>query len=115
MRSIYQQAKSHDYGVNLCEGCFEKQREIDRLKEEVQQLRTKLSIKKRKDKEGFFGSSTPSSQIPVKANSTQENKKNQGGAKPGHKGRGRKKHDSSDIDEVREVFASANLSFARLH
>lgn len=90
----------------MCEGCFEKQREIDRLKEEVQQLRTKLSAKKRKDKEGFFGSSTPSSQIPVKANSTQKNKKNQGGAKVGHKGNGRKKHDTSDIDEVREVFTS---------
>lgn len=103
MHSTYQQPKSRDYGVNLCEGCFQKQREIDRLKEENQQLRAKLSQQKRKDKEGFFGSSTPSSKIPVKSNSTQEKKKNQGGAKIGHLGNGRKKHTEEEADEIRTV------------
>jgi hypothetical protein len=69
MRSIYQEPKNLSSGVNLCEGCLEKQQEIDRLKAELQSLRTKLSQQKRKDKAGFFGSSTPSSQLPVKANS----------------------------------------------
>lgn len=103
MRSGYQQRKNQDYGVQLCEGCLEKQREIDRLKEEIQQLRVKLSIKKRKDKEGFFGSSTPSSQLPVKANASEDQTLKRGGAKPGHQGHGRKKHISAEVDCVREV------------
>ena len=54
--------------INDCPLCLEKQREIDRLKEENVLLRQRLSYRERKDKEGFFGSSTPSSQQPVKAN-----------------------------------------------
>ncbi len=49
----YQPARRHDYGINAYPGCFEKQRETDRLKEEIQQLRMKLSVQKRKDREGF--------------------------------------------------------------
>lgn len=56
MLSVYQQSKSRDIGVNLCEGCFSKQLKIDRLTEENQRLRAELSRKKRKDKEGIFGS-----------------------------------------------------------
>ncbi len=63
---MYQLAKSYNYGVNTCQQCLAKQREIDRLTEENQRLRAKLSQQKRKDQEGFFGSSTPSAQIPVK-------------------------------------------------
>jgi transposase len=100
---MYQPAKNHDYSVNTCQGCFEKQREIDRLKEEIQQLRVKLSAKKRKDKEGFFGSSTPSSQIPVKANAPEAQTLKRGGAKPGHQGNGRRKHGWEEVDCVREV------------
>lgn len=65
----YQLHKSPDYGVNLCEGCFEKQREIDRLREEVQRLKARLNQRERKQKEGVFGSSTPSSLKLLKANS----------------------------------------------
>jgi len=54
--------------INDCPLCLEKQREIDRLKEENGLLKRQLSYRERKDKEGFFGSSTPSSQQPVKAN-----------------------------------------------
>ncbi len=103
MRSVYQQPKSYNYAVNPCEACLKKQREIDRLTEENQRLRAKLSQEKRKDKEGFFGSSTPSAQIPVKANSTAENNKKRGGAKVGHTGHGRKKHHQEEIDEIRTV------------
>jgi hypothetical protein len=60
--------------VNNCEGCLQKQRKIDQLLEEVQRLKAKLRYQERKDKEGFFGSSTPSSQLPLKANTGQENK-----------------------------------------
>jgi hypothetical protein len=103
MRSVYQPPKNSAYGVSSCEACLEKQREIDRLKEEIQQLRVKLSAKKRRDQAGFFGSSTPSAQLPVKANSPETEALKRGGAKPGHPGNGRKKHRQEEVDEVRVV------------
>ena len=51
-------------GRRYCPGCFEKQSKIDQLLEENQRLRQKLRYEERKAKEGFFGSSTPSSKIP---------------------------------------------------
>ncbi|MGA9772289.1 MAG: hypothetical protein WBV94_24870 [Blastocatellia bacterium] len=71
---------------------MQKQREIDRLKAEIQSLREKLSLHKRLAKAGLFGSSTPSAQIPVKANAKPEAIARRGGAKLGHPGNGRKKH-----------------------
>jgi hypothetical protein len=56
-------------GGGYCRECFEKQREIDRLTEENVRLRGRLRYQERVSREeGFFGSSTPSSKIPVKAN-----------------------------------------------
>lgn len=89
--------------VNDCPLCLEKQREIDRLKEENVLLKQRLSYRKRKDKEGFFGSSTPSSQQPVKAN-TEEVKKPRG-AKIGHQGFGRKGFSVGEADRVEHVEA----------
>lgn len=102
----YQPPKSKDYGVNLCEGCFEKQREIDRLKEEVERLRQKLHANERKSRQGFFGLSTPSSQLPVKSNSLLENQAKKGGAQVGHRGVGRQSFSEGEADEMRraEVF-----------
>jgi hypothetical protein len=57
----YQEPKTKDYGVNNCESCLEKQRIIDRQFEEIQRLKQKVRANERKSKEGFFGSSTPSS------------------------------------------------------
>jgi len=79
----YQEPKSIDYGVNNCEGCLEKQRIIDRQVEEIQRLRQKLNQNQRKSKEGFFGSSTSSAKVPVKANSLAENQAKRGGARKG--------------------------------
>ena len=87
--------------INTCPLCLEKQREIDRLKEEIVLLRQRLSYRERKDKEGFFGSSTPSSQQPVKANT--EDAKKPRGAKLGHTGFGRKGFSVSDADRVERV------------
>lgn len=89
--------------VNDCPFCLEKQREIDRLKEENVLLKQRLSYRERKDKEGFFGSSTPSSQQPVKGN-TEDEKKSRG-AKIGHKGFGRKGFSVSEADRVERVDA----------
>ncbi len=66
MRSIYQEPESPSHGVNSCQACLDKRREIDRLKAEIQSLRVQLSKQKRKDKAGFFGSSTPSSKLLLK-------------------------------------------------
>lgn len=105
MRSVYQQPKDDSVGANSCQACLDKQREIDRLKQQIQYLREQLSKQKRKDKAGLFGSSTPSSQLPVKPNSKDDASAKRGGAKVGHKGIGRKKHSQPEIDEVREISA----------
>jgi len=91
----------------LCGGCFDKQLRIDALQAEVERLRQELSQTKRKkkkmQKEGVFGSSTPSSLKPHKENSEDENKKKRGGGKKGHKGHGREKHEKDSIDRVIEL------------
>jgi len=74
--------------MGFCEGCFEKQLKIDRLEEENEQLKARLRYRERAEKEGFFGSSTPSSRLPVKEN-TPEREDRPRGARPGHKGNGR--------------------------
>ena len=97
----YEGAKTKDYGVNLCEGCWEKQREIDRLKEEVERLKQALKRKQRQQREGFFGASTPSAQVPVKATARAENQAKKGGAKVGPQGHGRQVFQRAEADEVR--------------
>lgn len=86
-----------------CGGCYEKQRENDRLKDENQRLRGKLNRYERQTKEGYFGSSTPSSQIPVKPNTPEENRRKNGGAKKGQKGHGRRPVNTQETDQVESV------------
>ena len=50
--------------IKGCAECLKKQREIDRLTEELQRLRQKLCHRERQATEGFFGSATPSAQGP---------------------------------------------------
>lgn len=88
---------------SYCKSCFEKQRRIDQLEEEVVLLRAKLRYREDKDKEPFFGSQTPSSKIPVKDNSSQENRYKKGGAKKGHVGNGRKVAPIDKRDEIIEL------------
>ena len=88
-------------GRRYCPGCFEKQSKIDQLLEENERLRQKLRYEQRKAQEGFFGSSTPSSKIPLKGNQTDERRPK--GAKPGHKGSGRKGFTESEADQVVQV------------
>lgn len=88
---------------SFCAACSEKQQKIDRLTEEVERLRQALRYQQRKEKEGFFGSSTPSSKLPIKANTPEEQEQKRRGAKPGHKGVGRKSFDDTQADRVVEV------------
>lgn len=86
--------------INYCPGCFEKQQRIDQLTEEVGRLKAKLRYLERKGREGYFGSSTPSSKVPIKTSTSEENQGRRGGAKPGHSGHGRKSFDESEADHV---------------
>lgn len=87
-----------------CRACLEKQREIDRLKEQLRLVRQRLRYQDRiAREEGPFGSSTPSSKIPLKANtalSLEDRQARRGGAKPGHVGHGRKAAKEREADEV---------------
>lgn len=75
----------------FCKACLQKQQKIDRLEDELRRVKAKLRYQERTAKEGAFGSSTPSSKVPLKANSLEENQARKGGAKPGHPGHGRKR------------------------
>jgi transposase len=88
---------------HYCKGCFEKQCKIDELTEEVKRLKAKLNYLERKGQEGYFGSSTPSSQVPLKGNAPKENQGKRGGAKPGHHGHGRQSFEESGADRVVRV------------
>ncbi|MFH1782825.1 MAG: IS66 family transposase [Candidatus Omnitrophota bacterium] len=95
--------------LSYCKSCFDKQKYIDQLEEEVTSLRWKLRYRQDKDKEPFFGSSTPSSKLPFKENSPEENKNNKGGAKIGHKGCGRKSIPEDEADEIIDRFVEEEL------
>ena len=88
--------------VNGCPICLQKQRRIDELEDENMRLRKKLNVQQRKEEEGPFGSSTPSSKRPFKRN-TEEKEKRPRGAKPGHKGNGRKSHNEETSDRTVDV------------
>lgn len=84
---------------------MKKQQEIDRLREENNRLKGRLHYQERTAKEGFFGSSTPSSKIPVKPNTSGEQAPRFGGAKPGHVGHGRGTVRPEQADRVEPVLA----------
>lgn len=89
--------------MTYCKQCLEKQRKIDDLEEEIVSLKAKLHYQERTVKEGFFGTSTPSSKLPVKPNSPTEHQRNRGGGKVGHKGHGRSSICKQDADKVERI------------
>jgi hypothetical protein len=90
-------------GVNFCPGCFEKQRRIDQLEEEVWSLKQKLRYRQRQAEEGPFGSSTPSARRPFKGPSAEEQRAKVGGARRGHPGHGRATIEASPADRCETV------------
>ncbi|MGI0013521.1 MAG: IS66 family transposase [Nitrososphaera sp.] len=93
--------------LSICENCLEKQRTIDRLTEENKSLKDQLRYRQRRAEDGPFGSSTPSSKIPVKANSPEEQRRRRGGAKEGHVGHGRSSVDASSANRIEQVDVAA--------
>lgn len=102
-------------GLAFCPPCFEKQQKIDQLEEEIRRLKSQLHYREQKGKDGFFGSSTPSSQRPIKPNSEPEAHSKQGGSTPGHPGHGRKGIDSAKASRIVDIclkpFCSDCVSF----
>jgi len=92
--------------VNGCPICLQKQRRIDELEEELKKLRAKMRYQERREQDGFFGSSTPSSQLPIKPNAAHRERKPKG-ARPGHKGNGRRSHDEETVDRTVDIEPSS--------
>jgi hypothetical protein len=83
-----------------CKACIEKDLKIEELKETIKSLQAKLNYRQRKEEEGYFGASTPSSRVPFKENASEEKKNSKGGGVPGHRGHGRRTHTEENADEV---------------
>lgn len=88
---------------SFCQNCFEKQLLIDKLQDENQRLKQRIKILEKRNKDGYFGSSTPSSKKPFKEKAKAENKKKKGGAVKGHIGYGRKKINEEDADIIESI------------
>jgi len=92
--------------TSYCKECIKKQQEINDLQEQIASLKSKLHHQERTAKDGFFGSSTPSSKVPIKPSGSTECQHNHGGGKPGHKGHGRSSVCEDDADIVETVAAA---------
>lgn len=86
--------------LSYCPGCLEKQRQIDALKEELVAVKARLRYQERTAAEGPFGSSTPSSKVPVKPSSLAERQARRGGGRLGHRGHGRAAVAAEHADRV---------------
>jgi len=93
--------------VTHCPACIAKQRRIDELLEELVALKARLRYQERTVAEGPFGSSTPSSKVPVKPSALPERQARRGGARPGHPGHGRRRVPAPEAHRVTEVPAPA--------
>jgi transposase len=89
--------------LGYCPQCLDKQRQINQLLDEVGRLKDRLRYQERTAKEGPFGSSTPSSKVPVKPSSLPERQAKTGGGRQGHKGNGRKAVPEDQAHRVVEV------------
>jgi transposase len=87
---------------------LQKQQTIDRLQEELKRVKDKLRYQERTAREGPFGSSTPSSKVPVKPNSLEENQARKGGAKPGHVGHGRRSLPPAQVQRTIPIHIPTN-------
>lgn len=76
---------------------------IDRLQQEILRLKARLRYQERTAKEGPFGSSTPSAKLPHKPNAPPQSSQRRGGAKPGHRGHGRRAVPDQEITRQQSV------------
>jgi transposase len=95
--------------MSNCSNCLKKDIKIHDLTQEIECLKKIIQSQKRKQKEGAFGSSTPSSKIPLKENSKDENPRKNGGAIKGHKGHGRKKTNQETAEKIEYLYNEQEL------
>lgn len=69
----------------------------------MHRLKARLRHQQRTAGEGFFGSSTPSSKVPIKSNASEQQQGKRGGARRGHPGHGRQRVDESEADRVVDI------------
>ncbi len=89
--------------LRYCKSCLKKQQRINQLVVENERLKARLYARERSAKEGPFGSATPSSKVPFKANALSEPQERRGGGKPGHVGHGRQSIEEAEADLVESV------------
>lgn len=89
--------------LRYCKACLEKQQRINELVVENERLKARLYARKRSAQEGPFGSSTPSSKIPIKPDTADERQGRCGGLKPGHVGHGRTPVTEETADRVERI------------
>jgi hypothetical protein len=89
--------------LSYCPECFQKQQEINRLRQRVEHLERKLRLQQAKARQGPFGSATPSSKIPVKPSALPERQARTGGGKAGHAGHGRRPVTPTAATRVQDV------------
>lgn len=100
--------------LRYCKGCFAKQQKINELEEENARLKAQLRRQERTVKEGFFGASTPSSKVPVKANTLPDRQARRGGGQAGHCGHGRSAVGEDRADRVERVEAPERCPHCRV-
>jgi hypothetical protein len=89
--------------LTYCPECLKKQQRINDLEEELAATKSRLRHQERTAAEGPFGSSTPSSKVPIKPSALPERQARRGGAKPGHAGHGRRRVAAPEADRVVEM------------
>jgi transposase len=100
--------------LRYCKGCFAKQQKINALEEENARLKAQVRRQERTAKEGFFGASTPSSKVPVKAKALPDRQARRGGGRPGHSGHGRNALREDQADRVERVAAPDRCPHCRV-
>ena len=100
--------------LRYCKECFAKQQKINELAEENARLKAQLRRQERAAKAGFFGASTPSSKMPVKANTLPERQARRGGGRAGHPGHGRSAVEEDRADRVERVAAPQRCPHCRV-
>ena len=81
----------------------ELEEEVVRLKARVSHLESRLKVEVRNAREMPFGENTPPSKVNFRKDSDEAARLRQGGARPGHKGHGRRRVPAEDADERREA------------
>lgn len=97
-----------EMALHGCAECLKKQRELDRLTEALQRLKQKLRDQARQGRAGFFGSSTPSAKLPVKAQTPPAKAPKRQGARAGHAGAGRQTCDAHEAERIIDVAAEVS-------